>query len=246
MEGANQITTYGYDANNRLNSVTKPNGTVITFTYDANEQRTATTVTPPSGGGSATTVKDYYAQGQLTSQTDGNNNLLATYTYDANGAPASVVVGTDPTGTNSPRYYYIYNAHGDVVNLVDKSGNVVASYAYDTWGNLTSSSENFGSGVTWTNPYRYDGRDGVRYDASDGFYWMQVRAYDPTVGRNALPPQRRLSSSLRRRQSQHPFQLREPGVCRPHLPQLAPGEIPECIEVVIVLLDRLFIPLLSY
>jgi RHS repeat-associated protein len=69
------------------------------------------------------------------------------------------------------------------VNLVDGSGTVVASYAYDTWGNLTSSSENFGSGVTWTNPYRYDGRDGVRYDASDGLYWMQVRAYDPTVGR---------------------------------------------------------------
>jgi RHS repeat-associated protein len=179
--GANQITTYGYDANNRLNSVTKPDGTVVTFTYDANEQRTATTVTPPAGGGSATTVKDYYAQGQLASQTDGANTLLATYTYDATGAPASVVVGSDPTGTTSPRYYYIYNAHGDVVNLVDKSGNVVASYAYDTWGNLTSSSESFANG--WTNPYRYDGRDGVRYDASDGLYWMQVRAYDPTVGR---------------------------------------------------------------
>jgi hypothetical protein len=26
--------------------------------------------------------------------------------------------------------------------------NVVASYAYDTWGNLTSSSGTFGSGVT--------------------------------------------------------------------------------------------------
>ncbi|MGH2502391.1 MAG: RHS repeat-associated core domain-containing protein [Ktedonobacterales bacterium] len=33
------------------------------------------------------------------------------------------------------------------------------------------------------NPYRYDGRDGVRYDASDGLYWMAVRAYDPTIGR---------------------------------------------------------------
>jgi len=44
-------------------------------------------------------------------------------------------------------------------------------------------SENFGSGTTWTNPYRYDGRDGVRYDGETGLYWMSVRAYDPALGR---------------------------------------------------------------
>jgi RHS repeat-associated protein len=69
-----------------------------------------------------------------------------------------------------------------VVNLVvDASGNQVASYTYDTWGNLTSASETFANG--WTNPYRYDGRDGVRYDAADDLYWMRMRAYDPTIGR---------------------------------------------------------------
>ncbi len=91
-------------------------------------------------------------------------------------------MGPDPSNpATTPRYYYIYNAHGDVVNLVDASGNSVASYAYDTWGALTSVTESFANG--WTNPYRYDGRDGVRYDASDGLYWMSVRAYDPTLGR---------------------------------------------------------------
>ena len=77
-------------------------------------------------------------------------------------------VGADLS--TAPRYYYVSDAHVDVVNLVDASGNVVASYSYDTWGNLTSASENFGSGVTWTNPYRYDGRDGVRYDVTQGLY----------------------------------------------------------------------------
>jgi RHS repeat-associated protein len=33
------------------------------------------------------------------------------------------------------------------------------------------------------NPYRYDGRDGARYDAETGLYWLSVRAYDPTLGR---------------------------------------------------------------
>lgn len=81
------------------------------------------------------------------------------------------------------RYYYVYDAAGNVVNLLDAAGAVVASYSYDTWGAQTSATENFGAGVTWTNPYRYDGRDGVVYDPADGFYWMSVRAYDPSVGR---------------------------------------------------------------
>jgi len=75
----------------------------------------------------------------------------------------------------------VYNAHEDVVNLADTNGNSVASYSYDSWGNLTSSSESFSNG--WSNPYRYDGRDGARYDAATGLYWLSMRAYDPTLGR---------------------------------------------------------------
>ncbi len=35
----------------------------------------------------------------------------------------------------------------------------------------------------WVNPYRYDGRDGVRSDVASGLDWMRVRAYDPSLGR---------------------------------------------------------------
>ncbi len=65
--------------------------------------------------------------------------------------------------------------------LTDGSGNVVASYSYDAFGVVTSSSESFPNG--WSNPYRYDGGEGVRYDAETGLYWMRVRAYDPALGR---------------------------------------------------------------
>lgn len=71
------------------------------------------------------------------------------------------------------RYSYVYNGHGDVTFLTDASGSVVASYLYDAWGSLTSS-ESFANG--WSNPYRYDGRDGARYDPADGLNWMAVRA----------------------------------------------------------------------
>ncbi len=138
-------------------------------------------MTPPAGGGSATTVDDYYQLGQLAYQTNGAGTLLASYTYDQAGAPESVQVGSDPT--TAPRYYYVYDARGDVVNLTDASGVSVADYSYDTWGALTNSSETIPNANGWVNPYRYDGRDGVRSDVATGLDWMAVRAYDPTLGR---------------------------------------------------------------
>ncbi len=127
--------------------------------YDADNNRTTKTIT---SGGVSHSVNDVYVFGHLAYETDENGTVLATFTYDSHGAPVSVQVGSAPN--TSPRYYYVYNGHGDVVALVDAQGNVAASYAYDAFGQLTSASENFGSGTTWTNPYRYDGRDGVRYD----------------------------------------------------------------------------------
>ncbi len=68
-----------------------------------------------------------------------------------------------------------------VAAVTDSSGTVVASYTYDAFSALTSSSESFPNG--WSNPFRYDGGQGVRYDTETGLYWISVRAYDPTLGR---------------------------------------------------------------
>ncbi len=173
--GANLTTTYKYDTNNRLTEVDEPSGTIVQFTYDANGNRVQKLVT---SGVTTTIINDVYALGHLAEQTDGAGNILATFIYDINGLPTSVVLGNPASG---PRYYYVYNGHGDVVALVDTSGNVVASYAYDAFGSLISSSESFQSG--WSNPFRYDGAEGVRYDPETNLYWMSVRAYDPMLGR---------------------------------------------------------------
>lgn len=71
-------------------------------------------------------------------------------------------MGSD--SNSSPHYYYVYNGHGDVVALVDEQGNVAESYAYDAFGPLTSFSETFGSGTTWTNllPLRWQGWRALR------------------------------------------------------------------------------------
>lgn len=179
--GVNQTTTYKYDASNRLTEIDQPDGTTITFTYDADGNRVSKSVTAAGSTPTTTGVKDVYQLGHLAYQTDLSGNLLATFTYDSNEVPTSVVVGSDPN--NSPRYYYVYNGHGDVVALVDGSGNVVAHYAYDEFGNLTDNTEQIPNTNGWVNPYRYDGRDEVRYDSEMGLYWMSVRAYDPALGR---------------------------------------------------------------
>ncbi len=116
--------------------------------------------------------------GHLVEQIDGSCTILASFTYDTTGTLSSVVLGNPNSG---PRYYYAYDAQGNVVDVTDSSGTVVASYAYDAFGALTSSSESFPNG--WSNPFRYDGAQGVRYDSETGLYWMSVRAYDPTLGR---------------------------------------------------------------
>ena len=112
-------------------------------------------------------------------ETDGNGTVLASFSYDSQGVPTSVRVGSDPAP--APLYYYVDNGHGDTIALTDATGAAVASYSYDPWGVVTSDTESFANG--WHNPYLYDGRDGARYDQETGLYWLAVRAYDPTIGR---------------------------------------------------------------
>ena len=83
--GVNQVTTYKYDANNRLNEVHKPDGSVVTFTYDADGNRTSKSVTV--AGTTTTTVNDVYQNGQLAYQTDGSGTLLATSRTTTTASP---------------------------------------------------------------------------------------------------------------------------------------------------------------
>jgi YD repeat-containing protein len=77
-------------------------------------------------------------------ETDANNNIVAEYTWDAQGNPVSMT-------KNGNTYYYHLNGHGDVAALTDANGAVVALYQYDAWGNIISSS----GSMKDANPYRY-------------------------------------------------------------------------------------------
>jgi len=91
-------------------------------------------------------------------------------------------VGSDPA--SDPRCSYLYDARKEIVNLTDASGAVAASYADDTWVALTRPSEAIPNSSGWSNPYRYDRRDGV---------W----AYDQTLGRYLARDRLRRSQAVK-------------------------------------------------
>ncbi|MED3563264.1 RHS repeat-associated core domain-containing protein, partial [Bacillus xiapuensis] len=184
---ANQLTNYGdevitYDKNanrltdgkykyewntaNQLVSVTKLGDTIpfVTYLYDEVGKRIQKNVNG--------TITNYHYDGDslnIIYETDGQNNVVRSYTYSESGQLLSMRKGAQ-------KYFYHYNAHGDVIALTDQNGKVVASYEYDAWGNILKATE---SDEVKDNPYHYAG---YQYDKETGLYYLIARYYHPTHG----------------------------------------------------------------
>ena len=108
------------------------------------------------------------------------NTGYALFYYDANGTPNSVVIDD---GYDVQTYCYVTNLQGDIVGLISaESGDWAVTYEYDAWGRLIGkdgTSSDYAS-IHEYNPLTYRG---YIYDSETGFYYLQSRNYDPTVGR---------------------------------------------------------------
>ena len=92
---------------------------------------------------------------------------------------------------NEAKYWYDKKLQGDIVGIRNSTGTLVAQYVYDAWGNhrqITDGSCNDVSADTShianINPFRYRG---YYYDVETGWYYLNSRYYDPTVGRFLSP-----------------------------------------------------------
>lgn len=56
------MTTYHYDSSNRLTEIDEPNGTTVTFAYDANGQRVKKTTQTSGSNPTMTVVNDTYSR----------------------------------------------------------------------------------------------------------------------------------------------------------------------------------------
>jgi RHS repeat-associated protein len=163
-------TTYSYDSNNRLASVTTPTGDKTTYTYDANGD-VATVVDPRGnvqGGNPAdyTTSYSYDAAGRLLTTTDPLGHTT-TNSYDAVGNLASVTDADNHTTS------YTYDPAGRILTVTAPDGGVT-TYTYDPAGNeLTRSDAN-----NHTTTYAYNA-DSQLLTSTDPLNHATTSTYDP-------------------------------------------------------------------
>lgn len=158
----NGTTTYTWDAENRLASVTLP-GTagVVTYEYDPFGRRIEKV--SPSG----TTIYAYDGA-NVVEELDGGGMAVARY---AQGLGIDEPLAMYRGGAS---YYYNADGLGSITSLTNSSGQIAATYNYDSFGKLTASTG------TVINPFRYTGRE---YGSETGLYYYRARYYDSNVGR---------------------------------------------------------------
>ena len=164
-------------------------GKKTSYEYDVDSLRTLKTNSDGS-------YSVYYWLGNLLlaeeRHTGGTTRVLV-FSYDENNSP----IGFQFKTNNGPWNYYLYakNIQGDIVALYRRDINAdgtrsathIANYEYDPWGKLLSIKNAAGQDVSAypdnsanINPLRYRG---YYYDNESGFYYLQSRYYDPSIGR---------------------------------------------------------------
>jgi RHS repeat-associated protein len=168
--------TYTYDLNGNLATKTT-GGVVTTYTWDYENRLTSISVT----GGATTTFK-YDPFGRRIEKNseiyvyDGANLIE---TLNAAGAAQSKYTfgpGIDEVLAKGSNLYYA-DALGSVRMVADKSdAKQMVLYTYDAYGNTTVGGKN----PALADRFRYTGRE---FDAETGIYYYRARYYDPGVGR---------------------------------------------------------------
>ncbi|GAA3408999.1 hypothetical protein GCM10020370_47220 [Paenibacillus hodogayensis] len=200
-------TAYVYDALNRLIQTTRPDGQIVTYTYDGRGNR-------KTSQGDSMALREgsfaYSPWNELIQATDGTGTTGYTYSPESEGLR---IKKTTPSGT----LRYTYNASGQVIAESDANNQVIAQYV---WGpDRLLMKKDMASGQSYyyvhnghgdvvqlmntagavVNSYRYDEwgnilqqAEGVPnafkyagepYDPETGFYYLRARYYDPSVGR---------------------------------------------------------------
>ncbi len=183
--------TYTYDSFGNMLTADSSSGD-WSFTY--NSQNLPTAISEPYGtlsvqygiDGNVTQIVDqtgfkvkygYDSIGRLSQLTDGNGDLIESYTYDPAG---NVISETKGNGTGTT---YQYNAEGEVTQIANlASGGAINSkmaYAYNAVGEVSSMTT---GGVT--TDYAYDADGEVLSTSSPGDTILY--AYDPDGNRTSV------------------------------------------------------------
>ncbi len=148
---------YSWDYENRLTQVTRPDGQIVTYKYDALGRRIER-----SKGGQWTR---FTYDGADVVRDAGSDGSTVEYT---NGLSVDEKL---TQRTNGGALYFVADHLGSTRAITDSAGNVVETQQYDAFGD--------GAGSSLTR-YGYTGRE---RDVDTGLYYYRARWYDAQAGR---------------------------------------------------------------
>jgi len=182
--GSTTVTTYTYDAANRLTAAgdvaytwdargNLVNDGTFTYTYDAAGRLV--------GAQSITSTLVYTYNGDGLRVSRSANGTASTYAWDvADPLPqmlsegASLYVPGVGWWDGAAWTYILSDGLGSVRQLADAGGRVVQRYDYTPFG------ETLAAQGTWESALRYTGE---YWDADAGLVYLRARWYDPVLGR---------------------------------------------------------------
>jgi RHS repeat-associated protein len=129
--GVTYITSYAYDAGNRLASVTYPDGRNVSYTRDVVGRISGVTTTVNGSNQTIVSGRTYRADGLLLTQSYGNG-LNEIRTYDLQGRLTNQALGTADTRV------YGFDANGNVTSA--QNAFQTGSYGYDALDRLIQDS----------------------------------------------------------------------------------------------------------
>jgi RHS repeat-associated protein len=155
-------TTYAWDFENRLTSVTLPgSGGTVSFKYDPFGRRVY------KSSSSGTSIYAYDGDG-LAEETNSSGTAVARYSLGLNIDEPLAMLRSSTTS------YYDADGQGSVTSLSSSPGSLAQTYGYDSFGKQTSSSGSL------TNPFQFTARE---FDAETSLYYYRSRYFDSSVGR---------------------------------------------------------------
>jgi RHS repeat-associated protein len=158
------VTTYDYDAENKLIRVGTA-GKTVNYKYDGLGRRVEKEVIDV---GTATT-RYVYDNEDILLELNGANSIVARYTHGP-GIDEPLIMEK-----NGQSFYYQRDGLGSITEITNQSGSVVQRYTYSSFGKIESQLD-----ANFVQPYTFTSRE---LDGESGLYYFRVRYYDSISGR---------------------------------------------------------------
>ena len=182
------ISTATYLSNGNVESKTDPRGVKTLICYDTNQLYPVTKVTGVASGGNCasgnpaklpegrkTTYNFHFGSGTLTSRTDADNSITASYTYDNLGRTTNV---TQTAGAITRSTATVYDDKALTIKTTQQDTTPLVSWTYlDPLGRVRLTIDPAGNRIQ--KAYRFGTGGGVSYELTSNPY---TNINDSTIG----------------------------------------------------------------